>query len=329
MSPAQTTAVAVAVKPRILVICASGLARFVPALGAMGAIRATHRDSEIILLTARATSAFAATAPYFDEVWADETDGALNLGQLWRLRARLRAAPFDRVYDLDGTPHSRRLFWLMYGFQALPVNRGRLPWSGVVPGTALSYSDPRQSAMHSVDRWAAQLKVAGIGAILRTDLSWVARHVQSFSVPFRMTEPFVLIAPAPGPGSQWPAERYGELARALAASRQIPVLVGPDVPADVAEVVTEFCPGVVNLSGRATVNETVFLAWAATAAVGPDNGVMHLAATAGCPAIVLYDSASDPALVGQRGSRVAILRRPRLADILAAEVLATLETLRK
>ena len=295
----------------------------------MGAIRAAHRDAEIILLTARATSAFAATAPYFDEVWTDETDGALNFGQLWALRARLTAAPFDRVYDLDTSPHSRRLFWLMYGRQALPKSRGDIRWSGAISGSPLGHTDPRRAAMHLLDRWAAQLKIAGIGAVLRTDLSWVARHVESFSVPFRMTEPFVLIAPAPGPGLPWPAERYGELARALVTSGQIPVIVGPDVPADLAQAVTHFCPGAVDLTGRATVNETVFLAWAATGVIGPDNGVMHLAAVAGCRAVVLYEGASDPALVGQRGNRVAILRRPQLAQIPVGEVLATLETLRK
>ncbi|MSO72528.1 MAG: lipopolysaccharide heptosyltransferase family protein [Rhodospirillaceae bacterium] len=123
--------------------------------------------------------------------------------------------------------------------------------------------------------------------------------------------------------------RYGELARTLTASGQIPVIVGPDVPAEVVATIMDFCPSAVDLSRRTTVNETVFLAWAATAAVGPDNGAMHLAAAAGCRTVVLYDGASDPALVGHRGGRVAILRRPRLSEISVGEVLVTLETLKK
>ncbi|MSO72529.1 MAG: hypothetical protein EXQ84_02815 [Rhodospirillaceae bacterium] len=170
----------------------------------MGAIRACHRDAAIVLLMARATASFAATAPYFDEVWTDDTDGALNFSRLWALRARLNAAAFERIYDLDATPHSQRLFWLMFGRQALPKNRAKVPWSGAIAGTALCYSEPRRAAMHLLDRWAAQLKVAGIGAILRADVSWVARQVQSFNLPFRMTESFVLIAPAAGPGANWP-----------------------------------------------------------------------------------------------------------------------------
>ena len=323
MSDAGATILAV--RPRILVISTSGLERFVPALGAMGAIRACHPEAQIILLTTRATSAFALTAPYFDDVWIDETNGEVNPGCLWTLGKRLKDAGFVRVYDLEDSAHSRRLFWVMYGHRALPFYRRGIAWSGTIPGTHLSHDDPRRAAMHLVDRWAAQLKIADIGAILRPDLSWVARQVQSFNVPFSMTEPFVLISATPGPGAPWSAERYGELARALALSGQIPVLVGSDTPREVCEAVTDFCPTAVDLTGRATVNELVFLAWAATAATGPDNGVMHLTAAAGCRTVVLYNGASDPALVGQRGPKLAILRRPRLSEIPVGEVIATLE----
>jgi hypothetical protein len=51
---------------------------------------------------------------------------------------------------------------------------------------------------------------------------------------------------------------------------------------------------------------------------------MHLLAAAGAPATVLFSAASDPALTAPRGPRVAILRRPRLADLPVEEVAATL-----
>lgn len=313
---------AVPLKQRILVISAQGLARFVPALGAMGAIRAHHSDTEIILLTARECSAFAATSPYFDQVWSDESEGSASFRRVWPMRAKLRIPPFDRVYDLDATAHSKRLFQVMYGWQSFKPTG--LPWSGEIPGTALAHTDPRRRAMHLADRWAAQVKVAGIGAILRPDLSWVARQVTSFAVPFRMTEPFVMIAASPGPGAAWSAETTGELASELMDAGQTPVLVGLDVPAELCAAVQEICPATVDLTGKATVNELVFLAWAATAVVGPDNGVMQLAAAAGCRTVVLFNSASDPALVGPRGARVTILRRPSLAEISVGEVIASL-----
>src|SRR4051812_32027060 len=102
-------------KSRILVICTASLARFVPALGAMAAIRAVHQDAHIVLLTQGALVEFAATAPYFDDVWGDETVGRRHLGTLRALQRRLRSFTFDAVYDFDDSAHARRLFWMMYG----------------------------------------------------------------------------------------------------------------------------------------------------------------------------------------------------------------------
>ncbi|MSO73230.1 MAG: hypothetical protein EXQ84_06425 [Rhodospirillaceae bacterium] len=113
----------------------------------------------------------------------------------------MRAAEFDRVYDFACSPHSRRLFWLMYGWQALPFNRAAIPWSGTIPGTALLHDEPRRPAMHLIDRWNAQLRAAGVYGALRTDISWVARQVKTFNLPFRMSKPFVLISLDPGPGT--------------------------------------------------------------------------------------------------------------------------------
>jgi ADP-heptose:LPS heptosyltransferase len=58
--------------------------------------------------------------------------------------------------------------------------------------------------------------------------------------------------------------------------------------------------------------------------VGNDTGPMHLIAAVGCPSWVLYSSASDPKLCGQRGERVTILRRDSLAGLNPAELIATL-----
>lgn len=149
--------------------------------------------------------------------------------------------------------------------------------------------------MHVRDQWAHQLRLAGIPVVPATDLSWVARRVTSFNVPFRMNEPYLLVAVDRGPAGPWP--HLTELAR-LAAGRLL-VAVGFSRSEDIATLKAA-CPGLVDLVGKVTLNELVFMAWAAAGAVGTDNGTMHLAAEAGCRSVVLYDSHSDPALVGQR-----------------------------
>jgi hypothetical protein len=50
---------------------------------------------------------------------------------------------------------------------------------------------------------------------------------------------------------------------------------------------------------------------------------MHVAASVGCPAVVLFSGESDPALTAPRGvATVAVLRREPLAALPVGEVLA-------
>jgi hypothetical protein len=84
------------VRPHILIISKQFLERFVPALEAIGVIRACHQDARIKLLTTANTSDFAMTAPYFDDVWNDDTGGHVNPLMLWALGNRLKAATFER-----------------------------------------------------------------------------------------------------------------------------------------------------------------------------------------------------------------------------------------
>lgn len=308
----------------ILVIITSGLGRLVPALGALSAIRAFHGGAQIVVLTAPDLADFLSASPYANAVWVDTSLGSANIRRWRDLRTRLRSVAWTRVYDLDGNRHSGHLFWLLYGRGALSANRGALPWSGVIRGTALAWTDPHRTQMHLSDQLVHQLRLAGIQLVPATDLSWVARRVAAFNVPFRMNEPYVLVAVEPGPGGSWP--RLADFCRLAADEGRMVVAVG-FTPSDDLEALKQACLGLVDLVGRMTLNELVFMAWAAAGAVGADTGLMHLAAGAGCRSVVLYDAHSDPALVGQRGSRVTILRRPHLSGIPAAEVLAALKRL--
>ena len=308
---------------RILVVATAGLGRFVPALGSMAALRAHHHGATLILLTTAVIAAFAASSPYFSDVWVDETEGSRDVRRWLALRRRLREQPFDRVYDFDASDHSKSVFWLMYGRRGF-FDRRSIPWSGAIPGTALDHADPHQSSMHLVDGWTAQLRAASVHGVLRTDVSWVARKVRAFTMPFRMDETFVLLSVEPGPGAPWPAENYAELARILDLEGKRPVLVGFRPSDAIVAAVMGRCPTAVDLSDKISVSDLIFLTWAAGAAVGPDNGIMHLTAAAGCPTVVLFDRTSDPALVAPRGDVVTILRREQLAHIPVSEVAASL-----
>ena len=59
-------------------------------------------------------------------------------------------------------------------------------------------------------------------------------------------------------------------------------------------------PGVVNLAGRTSLREAIGIIARAKLAVGPDTGLMHIAAALNVPVISLW-GATDPARTGPYG----------------------------
>lgn len=66
------------------------------------------------------------------------------------------------------------------------------------------------------------------------------------------------------------------------------------------------------------------LAGDAAGAIGNDTGPIHMTAAAGCPTVVLFSAASDPALTAPRGTDIEVLQRDNLADLSVESVAAAL-----
>ncbi|HRK65140.1 MAG TPA: hypothetical protein PLN53_12160, partial [Terricaulis sp.] len=139
---------------RVLVIQLGGLAEFVQALAAAKAIRDAHVGAHITLLTTETTSALAEKAPYFDKV---EADGKPKEPQaITKLIARIRAAKYDMIYDLEGSSRTNNYF---QGMRPWPPK-----WSGPIAGASHAFLDPERADMHPLDRMSAQLEKAGLSS---------------------------------------------------------------------------------------------------------------------------------------------------------------------
>src|ERR1700752_2831263 len=115
-------------RARILVIKHGALGDFVLATGPFAAIRRHHPNATITLLTTAPFVALAKAAPYFDQIWVDQRPRALALRGIWRLRRRLNAGRFDRVYDLQTSSRSSWYFHLL--------RRPKPEWSGIARGAS-------------------------------------------------------------------------------------------------------------------------------------------------------------------------------------------------
>lgn len=296
----------------ILVVKLGALGDFVQAMGPMAAIRAHHPGDRVTLLTTRPFAALARSSPWFDDVWVDDKPKLWQPLRWLALAKRLRGGQFDFVWDLQTSDRSSWYFRLM----------GRPAWSGIAPGCSHPHANPGRGAMHTIDRQAEQLAMAGIPATPPPDLSWVRADTAAFGLPAR----FSVLAPGGAPhrpAKRWPAGHFAELAQRLAAAGLAPVLTGTASERAENARIKAACPQAVDLTGRTGLADLVGLGRAAAVAVGNDTGPMHLLAAAGCRCAVLFSAESDPARCAPRGA-VTVLRRPDLADLPVAEVAAAL-----
>jgi ADP-heptose:LPS heptosyltransferase len=302
---------------RILVIKLGALGDVVQATGPMAAIRAHHSDAHITLLTGPAYADFLEASGWFDEIWIDTRPGWRNWRAWFPMRRRLRRGRFDRVYDLQTSDRSSSYYHLM-----LPGPRPE--WSGIARFASHPHANPKRDDMHTVVRQAEQLSMAGIADVPAPNLDWAVADMDRYG----LTAPYVLLVPggsAHRPEKRWPVGRYTDLARRLVARGITPVMIGAGPDAHANGTVASFCDGAVDLTADTSFAEIAALARGAVAAVGNDTGPMHLIATAGCPSVVLYSFASDPALCAQQGPDVTILRRDLLDQLSADEVEAALK----
>ena len=302
----------------ILVIKLGALGDFIQGTGPFAAIRKHHAGQRIVLLTTEPYAALARASGYFDEVWIDTRPAWWDLPGFFALRRRLRKGGFTRVYDLQTSDRS--------GWYARLLGR-RVEWSGIAPSASHPHANPARDTMHTIDRQREQLAMAGIKNVPPPDVSWLRPSVTHLALPPR----YALLVPggaAHRPEKRWPAAQYAALARALAARGIVPVLIGGAAEADVTGAIRAAVPEARDLTNRTALAEIASLARGAVCAIGNDTGPMHVIAATGCPSVVLFSNASDPALCAPRagagGPAPVILRRASLDELAVDAVLARL-----
>lgn len=299
---------------KVLVIKLGALGDFVLALAAMKKIREAHPKAKITLLTTPPFEALARMSPYFNSI---ETDGRPDdVGDLTKMLGRLRAARYDRVYDLQT---NSRTNWYFQALRPFPPQ-----WNGIASGCALPQRGTARLRMHTLERHADQLRAAGIwpdaptepGSAPPPDLSWILRRhreprpVAGAAAP----RPYVLFVPggsAHRPEKRWPVENFAQLGSLLKARGLDIVIIGGPQESAMARQIQKAVGQARDLTGRTDFAQLAVLGAKAALVVGNDTGPTHLLAAAGAPTIALFSGASDPDLCGPRG-HVAVIRSPDL-----------------
>jgi heptosyltransferase-1 len=122
-------------------------------------------------------------------------------------------------------------------------------------------------------------------------------------------KPFALITPGAGWGAkQWPPERYGAVANALAAEGLTPLINSAPGEEALAQAVQAASNGKAHLIS-CSIAELIALTRRALLFIGGDTGPLHLAAVLQIPVVAIFGP-TDPARNGPYGTNSIVLRNP-------------------
>lgn len=302
---------------RVLIVRVGAMGDVLHALPAMAALRARQPELAIDWVVdprwAPLLADEAGVGPVVSRVhlaetklWSQAPLSAATRHSVLALRAALRDAGrglrYDAAIDMQGTLRSA----------VLGSFAGAKTFAG--------YADPRERAA----RWFYRQPQTRRGihvveqgaALLGEALGFVLHPAHSVPLPMKVKEeswaeqavatcgngrPIVLLAPTAGwEAKQWPAERFGALARRL-RERGFAVMVNAVHDDDaVAMAVVRGSGGAATVMA-CSVGQLVALTRRVALVVGGDSGPVHLAAALGVPVVALYGP-TDPARNGPWGA---------------------------
>jgi heptosyltransferase-1 len=251
--------------------------------------------------------------PLVDEVhtvnlkaWRRSLFGLLTVQQMAKVWNDVRAAHYDVAVDLQGALRSALLaHWsgarVVYGAAQPRESPASLWYTRHVVTSGTHVIEQNLSVAEAV----AKRKMAVPRVEFPHDAEHEARIAQELEM--RDVRDFAILNPGAGWGAKrWPAERYGEVARRLAAAGIRPLVNhGPGEEDLFREVLA--ASGGAALPMHGTITALIALTRRARLFIGGDTGPLHLAAALGVPVVAIFGP-TDPARNGPYGTRSIVLR---------------------
>jgi heptosyltransferase I len=219
----------------------------------------------------------------------------------------LRAEGYEAAVDFQGAVRSALLARLsgaplVYGYAQPRENAASMFYTRQV--------QPRSAHVVDQNLWlaraVAQKDLISVSAELPRNPATESSAASKLNV--RNMKSFAILNPGAGWGAkQWPAERYGEVARMLADKTGLRSLVnfgpGEEELASTVERVSSGCAQAMSTS----ISELIAITRRAALFIGGDTGPMHLAAILKVPVVAIFGP-TNPARNGPYGTRSVVLR---------------------
>jgi len=240
--------------------------------------------------------------------WRSSLAAIPTLQEIARTWNDVRSVRYDAAVDLQGAIRSALLArWsgadLVYG-AAEPRESPASLW---YTRHAIAHGTHIVEQNLAVAEAVAQKKLPMPRAELPHDLEAEQRINQVLGEA--RSHGFAILSPGAGWGAKrWPAERFGRVARALAAEGVPSILnYGPGEEALAREA--EAVSGGTARAIECSISELIALTRRAKLFIGGDTGPMHLAAALQVPVVAIFGP-TDPARNGPYGTQSVVLRNP-------------------
>jgi heptosyltransferase I len=324
---------------RLLVVRLGAMGDILHALPAVTALRKAHPEWKIDwaveprwrpLLTAEPEDAVlgsvlganrSAARPVVDQIhlvpsktWGRRPFQGQTLSEIRALRARMRAAEYEAVLDLQGAIRSAVVARLSGCRRIIGEDKPR-----ETPARWLFTERVETVGRHVIEQdvelasaVAGDLLMPAVPALpVSSEAEEWCDQLDDFKNAIWRGRPVLLIHPGGGWGAKrWPAERYGAVAEEFAMRGGL-VLVnaGPGEEA-LAEAVVAAAGANEQVSVVAcSLEQLIALTRRVSIVIGGDTGPLHLACALGKPVVGIYGP-TDPRRNGPYGSRFRVLRNP-------------------
>lgn len=276
----------------ILIVRLGALGDVVHAMPVVAALRARWPDARIDWIVHPRHADVVGLVRGINHVIAFDARQLLGLRGAWhgaKTIAGLRRARYDVAFDLQGLLKSAVIARLAgarqtVGFAKAQVREAAAAWF---------YSETRSapSTGHVIEK---NLSMVGVDDAGETGVELNLPPVAHPAAALPQAGAYVAMNPGAGwPNKQWPAERFGAVARSLHERFRIETLVlwGPGEEA-LADRVVECSHGTARRAPRTTAVELFALLQQATVLISGDTGPLHMAAVVRTPVVALFGPTS-------------------------------------